>query len=167
MCVPPGVAVSRHTGPCEAALGRRSSCTAMVLFLDSLGQCVSALSKRFAAAESIRDTVSCVPHSHREKQSEVRHRKDTHHPQEEALDPQVGPTTPALNPHVCSDRSSLRVEDLALSSSAVSDAGNQWQSPRLHPKEAQSQLRAGRRTEPQAERRAESSIPGSRDHGTW
>ncbi|XP_034419365.1 nutritionally-regulated adipose and cardiac enriched protein homolog isoform X2 [Cyclopterus lumpus] len=58
-------------------------------YSDSLGQCVSALSKRFAAAESIRDTVSCIPHSHREKHSEVRHRKDTHHQQEEALDPKV------------------------------------------------------------------------------
>ncbi|TNN84150.1 Consortin [Liparis tanakae] len=58
-------------------------------YSDSLGQCVSALSKRFAAAESIRDTVSCVPHSHREKHSEVRHRKDAHRPQEEALDPTV------------------------------------------------------------------------------
>ncbi|KAK1893784.1 Nephrocystin-3 [Dissostichus eleginoides] len=43
-------------------------------YSDSLGQCVSALSKRFAAAESIRDT----------KHSEVRQRKDTHHQQEDA-----------------------------------------------------------------------------------
>uniref|UniRef100_A0A3Q0T317 Si:dkey-206p8.1 n=1 Tax=Amphilophus citrinellus TaxID=61819 RepID=A0A3Q0T317_AMPCI len=53
----------------------------------SLGQCVSALSKRFAAAESLRDTVNCLPHSHREKHSEVRHRKDTHHHQEDTLKP--------------------------------------------------------------------------------
>lgn len=53
-------------------------------YSDSLGQCVSALSKRFAAAESIKDTVNCLPHSHREKHSEVRHRKDTHHQQEDA-----------------------------------------------------------------------------------
>ncbi|XP_063764469.1 nutritionally-regulated adipose and cardiac enriched protein homolog [Eleginops maclovinus] len=53
-------------------------------YSDSLGQCVSALSKRFAAAESIRDTVNCTPHSHREKHSEVRQRKDTHHQQEDA-----------------------------------------------------------------------------------
>ncbi|XP_076014625.1 nutritionally-regulated adipose and cardiac enriched protein homolog isoform X5 [Genypterus blacodes] len=52
-------------------------------YSDSLGQCVSALSKRFAAAESIRDTVNCLPHSHREKHSEVRHRKDPHHQQED------------------------------------------------------------------------------------
>uniref|UniRef100_UPI0037E88ACC nutritionally-regulated adipose and cardiac enriched protein homolog n=1 Tax=Semicossyphus pulcher TaxID=241346 RepID=UPI0037E88ACC len=52
-------------------------------YSDSLGQCVSALSKRFAAAESIRDTVNGLPHSHREKHSEVRHRKDTHHHHQE------------------------------------------------------------------------------------
>lgn len=61
----------------------------MVLLLDSLGQCVSALSKRFAAAESVKDTVNCLPHSHREKHSEVRHRKDTHHQQEDTLRPKV------------------------------------------------------------------------------
>lgn len=54
-------------------------------YSDSLGQCVSALSKRFAAAESLRDTVNCLPHSHRDKHSEVRHRKDGHHQQEDAL----------------------------------------------------------------------------------
>ncbi|XP_028421185.1 nutritionally-regulated adipose and cardiac enriched protein homolog isoform X2 [Perca flavescens] len=58
-------------------------------YSDSLGQCVSALSKHFAAAESIRDTVNCIPHSHREKHSEVRHRKDTHHQQEDAPKPMV------------------------------------------------------------------------------
>ncbi|TMS21371.1 Consortin [Larimichthys crocea] len=59
-------------------------------YSDSLGQCVSALSKRFAAAESIRDsTVNCLPHSHREKHSEVRHRKDTHHQQEDTQKPKV------------------------------------------------------------------------------
>ncbi|KAM6917410.1 nutritionally-regulated adipose and cardiac enriched protein homolog [Lycodopsis pacificus] len=58
-------------------------------YSDSLGQCVSALSKRFTAAESIRDTVNCIPHSHREKRSEVRHRKDTHHRQEDAPDTKV------------------------------------------------------------------------------
>ncbi|AWP16541.1 putative nutritionally-regulated adipose and cardiac enriched protein -like [Scophthalmus maximus] len=53
-------------------------------YSDSLGQCVSALSKRLAAAESIRDsTVNCLPQSHREKHSEVRHRKDIHHQQED------------------------------------------------------------------------------------
>lgn len=57
----------------------------MVLPLDSLGECVSALSKRFAAAESIQDSaVHCFPHSHRDKNSEIRHRKDAHHLQEDA-----------------------------------------------------------------------------------
>ncbi|XP_028251232.1 nutritionally-regulated adipose and cardiac enriched protein homolog [Parambassis ranga] len=54
-------------------------------YSDSLGQCVSALSKRFAAAESLRDTVNSLPNAHREKHSEVRHRKDTHHQQEDTL----------------------------------------------------------------------------------
>ncbi|XP_055719214.1 nutritionally-regulated adipose and cardiac enriched protein homolog [Salvelinus fontinalis] len=48
-------------------------------YSDSLGQCVSALSKRFAAAESFRDTLNnglSHSHSHRDKRSEVRHRKD-------------------------------------------------------------------------------------------
>ncbi|XP_056915129.1 nutritionally-regulated adipose and cardiac enriched protein homolog [Takifugu flavidus] len=54
-------------------------------YSDSLGQCVSALSKRFAAAESIRDSaVNCLSHSHREKNSEILHRKDAHHLQEDA-----------------------------------------------------------------------------------
>lgn len=51
-------------------------------YSDSLGQCVSALSKRFAAAESIKDaTVShCLPHHHHsEKHSEIRHRKEHQH----------------------------------------------------------------------------------------
>ncbi|RVE57204.1 hypothetical protein OJAV_G00213900 [Oryzias javanicus] len=52
-------------------------------YSDSLGQCVSALSKRFTTTESLTDNSSCVPHSHREKHSEVRHRKDTHQQQEE------------------------------------------------------------------------------------
>lgn len=59
-------------------------------YSDSLGQCVSALSKRFTAAESIREsTANCLPHSHREKHSEVRHRKDIHHQQEDALKTKV------------------------------------------------------------------------------
>ncbi|XP_077395435.1 nutritionally-regulated adipose and cardiac enriched protein homolog isoform X2 [Festucalex cinctus] len=52
-------------------------------YSDSLGQRVSALSKRFAAAESIRDTVDAFPHPHPEKHSEVRHRKDFCHQQED------------------------------------------------------------------------------------
>ncbi|XP_061650948.1 nutritionally-regulated adipose and cardiac enriched protein homolog [Phyllopteryx taeniolatus] len=50
-------------------------------YSDSLGQRVSALSKRFAAAECIGDTVDRFPLSHPEKHSEVRHRKDSRHPQ--------------------------------------------------------------------------------------
>lgn len=135
----------------------------MALLLDSLGQCVSALSKRFAAAESIRDTVNCTPHSHREKHSEIRHRKDTHHQQEDAPKPKV---VDLCLPAVCSlkcTRSVLWV----YSSSAVSDAGNQWQSPHLHSKEAKSQLRVRHRTQPQTERWTEGSIQGARDHSTW
>jgi len=56
----------------------------MSLVLDSLGQCVSALSKRFAAAETFRDAVNSIPYSHREKRSEIRHRKDHCHHQEDA-----------------------------------------------------------------------------------
>lgn len=65
-------------------------------YSDSLGQCVSALSKRFAAAESFRDTLNGLPHSHshshshchREKRSEVRHRKEAH-TQEDTAKPKV------------------------------------------------------------------------------
>ncbi|KAK0143325.1 hypothetical protein N1851_018518 [Merluccius polli] len=53
-------------------------------YSDSLGQCVSALSKRFAAAETFRDAVTSIPYSHREKRSEIRHRKDHFHHQEDA-----------------------------------------------------------------------------------
>lgn len=67
----------------------------MVLFPDSLGQCVSALSKQFTATESIRDTVNCLPPSHREKHSEVRHRKDAHHQQEDTPKLKVKRTIPA------------------------------------------------------------------------
>ncbi|KAL0969080.1 hypothetical protein UPYG_G00222380, partial [Umbra pygmaea] len=51
-------------------------------YSDSLGQCVSALSRRIAASETVRDTPDSLPHSHshchshREKRSEVRHRKE-------------------------------------------------------------------------------------------
>ncbi|XP_046905543.1 nutritionally-regulated adipose and cardiac enriched protein homolog isoform X2 [Hypomesus transpacificus] len=54
-------------------------------YSDSLGQCVSALSKRFTAAESFRDTLNGLPHvhthCHREKRSELRNRKEV--PQQE------------------------------------------------------------------------------------
>ncbi|XP_077411915.1 nutritionally-regulated adipose and cardiac enriched protein homolog isoform X2 [Vanacampus margaritifer] len=58
-------------------------------YSDSLGQRVSALSKRLAAAESIRDTVDAFPHSHPEKHSEVRHRKDFRHQQEDKTTDEV------------------------------------------------------------------------------
>ena len=59
------------------------------LLLDSLGQCVSALSKRFATAETFRDAVSSIPYSHREKRSEIRHRKDHVHHKEDHEDNKV------------------------------------------------------------------------------
>ena len=155
----------------------------MVFLLDSLGQCVSALSKRFAAAESIRDTVNCLPHSHREKHSEVRHRKDTHHQQEDTPKPMVKRTTPAAIFSSVTQVMSLFVEDLyppavccwffemscneSYSSWIVSFSDNQWQSSHLYSKEAKPQLRVRHRTHPQTERRAEGSIQGARDHSTW
>lgn len=80
----------------------------MLLPLDSLGQCVSALSKRFAAADSIQDSaVHCLSHSHRDKNSEVRHRKDAHHRQEDAAKVRVSGNmatmveTQNLDPDLC------------------------------------------------------------------
>lgn len=164
---------------CEATQDWYTSLV-MVLFLDSLGECVSALSKRFAAAESIRDTVNCLPHSHREKHSEVRHRKDTHHQQEDTPKPMVEKATPAAIFIIVNGvMSCLFVKDLfycwffkmscneSYSSWIVSDSGNQWQSSHLHSKEAKPQLRVRHRTYPQTERRAEGSIQGARDHSTW
>ncbi|CAL8295678.1 unnamed protein product [Arctogadus glacialis] len=58
-------------------------------YSDSLGQCVSALSKRFATAETFRDAVSSIPYSHREKRSEIRHRKDHVHHKEDHEDNKV------------------------------------------------------------------------------
>ncbi|KAM6912459.1 nutritionally-regulated adipose and cardiac enriched protein homolog isoform 2-T2 [Xenentodon cancila] len=58
-------------------------------YSDSLDQCVSALSKRFAAAESLRDNVNCLPHSNRDKHSELRNRNDAHHQQEDTLKPKA------------------------------------------------------------------------------
>lgn len=75
----------------------------MVLPLDSLGQCVSALSKRFAAAESIQ----VHPSSHRDKNSEIRHRKDAHHLQEDTPKVRVSANmgtmleTQNLDPDLC------------------------------------------------------------------
>lgn len=77
-------------------IGSRSgSCTVMLLSLDSLGQCVSALSKRFVAAESTRDScVGCPPHCQRDKHPEVRHRKDGLHQQDDAPKLKVTASTP-------------------------------------------------------------------------
>lgn len=62
-------------------------------YSDSLGQCVSALSKRFAAAESIKDSsVShCLPHHHHstEKHSDIRHRKEAPHEPDHTDKPKV------------------------------------------------------------------------------
>ncbi|KAJ8399166.1 hypothetical protein AAFF_G00415450 [Aldrovandia affinis] len=54
-------------------------------YSDSLGQCVSALSKRFTATETFSDALNGAPPTHRERRSEVRHhhRKDPH-PRQEA-----------------------------------------------------------------------------------
>ncbi|XP_014066282.1 uncharacterized protein isoform X2 [Salmo salar] len=62
-------------------------------YSDSLGQCVSVLSKRFAAAESFGDKLNnglphSHSHSHREKHSEVWHRKDPS-PQDDTPKPKV------------------------------------------------------------------------------
>nr|XP_046222869.1 uncharacterized protein LOC124046490 isoform X1 [Oncorhynchus gorbuscha] len=58
-------------------------------YSDSLDQCVTVLSKRFAAAESFRDKLNNgLPHSHREKHSEVWHRKDPS-PQDDTPKPKV------------------------------------------------------------------------------
>ncbi|XP_051941938.1 nutritionally-regulated adipose and cardiac enriched protein homolog [Hippocampus zosterae] len=52
-------------------------------YSDSLGQRVSALSKRFAAAESIREAVNGFPQLHPEKYSEVHHKNNFCHQQED------------------------------------------------------------------------------------
>ncbi|KAG5857655.1 hypothetical protein ANANG_G00021720 [Anguilla anguilla] len=53
-------------------------------YTDSLGQCVSVLSKRFTTTDTFSDALNGVPPTHRERRSEVRHhhRKDPH-PQQE------------------------------------------------------------------------------------
>lgn len=47
-----------------------------VSFPDSLGKCVSTLSKRFSATESFSDALSGISHSHKDRHSELRHRKE-------------------------------------------------------------------------------------------
>lgn len=77
-------------------------------YSDSLGQCVSALSKRFAAAESIKDAAvgHCLPHHHHsEKHSEIRHRKEHQHEPDDADKPKVTyskvPTSILKRPSPC------------------------------------------------------------------
>lgn len=52
------------------------------LFTDSLGECVSTLSKRFSATESFSDALSGISHSHKDRHSELRHRKEPYKQQE-------------------------------------------------------------------------------------
>lgn len=47
-------------------------------FPDSLGECVSTLSKRFSATESFSDALSGISHSHKNRHSELRHRKEAY-----------------------------------------------------------------------------------------
>ncbi|XP_077476997.1 nutritionally-regulated adipose and cardiac enriched protein homolog [Stigmatopora argus] len=54
-------------------------------YSDSLGHCMSMLSKRFSDDESLTVTVNGFPHSHQEKHSEIRHRKDSHHHQQDKV----------------------------------------------------------------------------------
>ncbi|TRY57797.1 hypothetical protein DNTS_027638 [Danionella cerebrum] len=45
-------------------------------YSNSLGDCVSTLSKRFSAPESFSDALSSISHSHKDRHSEIRHRKE-------------------------------------------------------------------------------------------
>ncbi|XP_055028570.2 uncharacterized protein [Misgurnus anguillicaudatus] len=47
-------------------------------YTNSLGECVSTLSKRFSATESFSDALSGISQSHKEKHTELRHRKETY-----------------------------------------------------------------------------------------
>ncbi|XP_052010159.1 uncharacterized protein LOC127662835 isoform X1 [Xyrauchen texanus] len=51
-------------------------------YTDSLGECVSNLSKRFSATESFSDALSGISHSHEDRHSELRHRKESYIHQE-------------------------------------------------------------------------------------
>ncbi|XP_051578877.1 nutritionally-regulated adipose and cardiac enriched protein homolog isoform X1 [Myxocyprinus asiaticus] len=51
-------------------------------YTDSLGECVSTLSKRFSATESFSDALSGISHSYRDKYTELRHRKEPYIHQE-------------------------------------------------------------------------------------
>lgn len=54
----------------------------VLIFTDSLGECVSTLSKRFSASESFSDALSGISHSHKDRHSELRHRKQPYIQQE-------------------------------------------------------------------------------------
>ncbi|XP_009291550.1 nutritionally-regulated adipose and cardiac enriched protein homolog isoform X1 [Danio rerio] len=45
-------------------------------YTNSLGECVSTLSKRFSATESFSDALSSISYSHKDRNSELRHRKE-------------------------------------------------------------------------------------------
>ncbi|XP_056623865.1 nutritionally-regulated adipose and cardiac enriched protein homolog isoform X1 [Triplophysa dalaica] len=47
-------------------------------YTNSLGECVSTLSKRFSASESFSDALSGISHSHKDRHSELRHRKEAY-----------------------------------------------------------------------------------------
>lgn len=49
-----------------------------VYFLDSLGECVSTLSKRLSATESFSDALSGISHSHKDRHTQLRHRKEVY-----------------------------------------------------------------------------------------
>ncbi|XP_030643238.1 nutritionally-regulated adipose and cardiac enriched protein homolog [Chanos chanos] len=51
-------------------------------YSDSLGQCVSALSKRFSGSEPYSETLNSVTKIQQDRYSEVRHRKESHQQQE-------------------------------------------------------------------------------------
>ncbi|ROL51899.1 hypothetical protein DPX16_19418 [Anabarilius grahami] len=51
-------------------------------YTNSLGECVSTLSKRFSATESFSDALSSISHSHKDRHSELRHRKEPYKQQE-------------------------------------------------------------------------------------
>ncbi|KAK7142034.1 hypothetical protein R3I94_011660 [Phoxinus phoxinus] len=51
-------------------------------YTNSLGECVSTLSKRFSASESFSDALSGISHSHKDRHPELRHRKQPYIQQE-------------------------------------------------------------------------------------
>ncbi|KAJ8341738.1 hypothetical protein SKAU_G00340290 [Synaphobranchus kaupii] len=82
---------------------------------NSLGQCVSVLSKRFAMMETFRNTLIGTQPTHRERRSEVRHphRKDRH-PQQEVSKQKISsskiPTSILKTPNCSSMDSELKYQ---------------------------------------------------------